>query len=1040
MTAPDAGVRERALDIGESFLVQAPAGSGKTELLTQRFLALLGVVETPEAIVAITFTRKAAGEMRSRISGALTRAAGPEPEEDHARRTYGLARVVLERDAALGWGLLENPSRLRVMTIDSLCASLTGQMPWMSRMGGQPAMADDPDVLHSEAALRTLGMLEEETPYRPLLERLLLHLDNQLPRAAELLMQMLARRDQWLRHVAGGLDREELEGSLRAIGEAALQRIRHRVPFNAWELMRHAGRNVEELEELARAQALADFLLTQDGAPRRRITVREGFPPKDGRKPEMESLCAHLDPEFAADLHAVRGVPAGAYSEKQWAIIEALAGVLQLAVAQLRMVFQERRVTDFVELTLSATRALGTDAEPTPLAYALDFRMQHLLLDEFQDTSRSKLQLLERLVGDWAPGDGRTVFAVGDPMQSIYSFQEADVSLFAECREQGLGRVRLTPLTLRSNFRSSRNLVEWFNDTFPGVLAPRDDPGRGAVAYSPSQAQRGEEAGAAVECHGVAPQEEPGAVADVVERAEGRVAILVRRRADAHGIVSELKRRGIAFQAVEMDPLAERAIVQDLKALTRALLHPADRLAWLSVLRAPWCGLTLGELAAFAGAPVIADGIAWAETPRLERVARVLAGALAEGRRRSLRRHVEETWRALGGPACLRGIAEAEDARTYFQLLDTLDVAGDLPDFGALDEALAKLTAAADPAAPDRIQLMTMHKSKGLEFDTVILPGLSNRPRTGNSALLRWEESDGLVVGCIRETGANRDPVYDYLGAVEREKANQEAGRLLYVAATRAKRRLHLFGGEAVAGSLLARLWHAVGDHFPAVAAEREEETAPVRGVPLRRVPEGFVTPAAGPALSWPVAERRVDEVEDYAGAEETPRLVGTVVHRVLQCIAVQGLTAWTEERVADRRPALRAQLAAMGVPRAELEAAVERAVDALCQTLASERGRWLLADHAEAANEWEISGVFGDAIYSSRLDRTFVAEGVRWIVDYKTGEDRMKYRQQLEQYAELLARLDSRPIRLGLFFPLTGAWEEWEAAPAWRAGIAGGA
>jgi ATP-dependent exoDNAse (exonuclease V) beta subunit len=1036
MAAPDAGVRERALDIGESFLVQAPAGSGKTELLTQRFLALLGVVETPEVIVAITFTRKAAGEMRTRISGALMRAAGAEPEEDHARRTYGLARAVLERDATLGWGLLENPSRLRVMTIDSLCRSLTGQMPWMSRMGGQPAPADDPEVLHHEAALRTLAMLEEDTPYRPVLERLLLHLDNQLPRAAELLMQMLARRDQWLRHVAGGLDREELEESLRAIAEAALERVRHQVPFNAWDLMRHAGLDVEGLDELERMQALARFLLTQEGTPRRRITSREGFGPKDARKAEMESLCANLDLVFAADLDAVRGVPPAVYSDKQWAIIEALAGVLQLAVAQLRMVFQERRTTDYVELTLSATRALGTDAEPTPLAYALDFRIQHLLLDEFQDTSRSKLSLLERLVGDWAPGDGRTVFAVGDPMQSIYSFQEADVSLFEECRVHGLGRVRLTSLTLRSNFRSSRNLVDWFNETFPGVLAPRNDPGRGAVAYSPSQAQRGEEAGAAVEWHGVGPLDEPGAVADVVERAEGRVAILVRRRADALGIVAELKRRGIAFQAVEMDLLAERSIVQDLKALTRALLHRGDRLAWLSVLRAPWCGLTLAELTEVAAAPVIADGLGLAMSPRLDRVGRVLTAAIGEGRRRSLRRHVEETWRALGGPACLRSGAEAEDAQTFFRLLDKLDAAGDLAGFGALDEALEKLNAAADPTAPERIQLMTMHKSKGLEFDTVILPGLSNKPRTASAALLRWEEAGGLVVGCIRETGADRDPVYDYLGVLERGKAEQEAGRLLYVAATRAKRRLHLFGWQAVAGSFLARLSHA---GFPVVEAEREAAAAPARGVPLRRVPEGFVAPLAGEALAWPVAERRVDEVEEYGGAEETPRLVGTVVHRVLQYIAVQGAAGWTEERVADRKPALRAQLAALGVPREELDAAVERAVDALCQTLASERGRWVLADHAEAANEWELSGVFGSEIYSSRLDRTFVADGVRWIVDYKTGEDRAKYRQQLEQYAELVARLDSRPIRLGLFFPLTGAWEEWEAAPAWRAGIAGG-
>ncbi|MBL8239070.1 MAG: UvrD-helicase domain-containing protein [Bryobacterales bacterium] len=1041
MRPPDANVRERALDISESFLVQAPAGSGKTELLTQRFLALLAAVDTPESIIAITFTRKAAGEMRNRISGALRKALEPAPEEPHAQRTWNLARAALDRDTDASWGLLDNPSRLRVMTIDSLCASLTSQMPWMSRMGGTPTLVDDPGELHRLAALRTLALLEQDTEYQPLLARLLLHIDNNLPRTAELLMQMLARRDQWLRHIAGGLNRAHLEASLAAISEAALEQIRHRVPFNAWDLMAYAQINTNGATDLERHQALAGFLLTQEGLPRKRITKNEGFPAKDPRKPEMESLCANLDPAFAAGLYSLRALPPGQYSDKQWAIIEALSNVLHLAVAQLRLVFQERRATDFVELTLSATQALGTDAEPTPLAYALDFRIQHLLLDEFQDTSRSKLALLERLVADWMPGDGRTVFAVGDPMQSIYSFQEADVSLFEQCRRRGLGRLPLESLVLRANFRSSRNLVDWFNSTFPGVLAPEDDPASGAVAYSPSTAQRGEFDGPPVECHPVTPEDEPGAVADAVEKAEGRVAILVRRRADAHAIVAELKRRHILFQAVEMDPLAERSIIQDLRALTRALLHPADRVAWLSVLRAPWCGLELVDLIAIAASASIPGVLPSQPSPRVQRVAPILIAALENRRRRPLRRHVEETWRALGGPACLRDRAEEEDANTFFGLLDKLDKAGDLPDLKALDDALAKLCATADPTATDRIQVMTMHKSKGLEFDNVILPGLSNRPRVGNSALLRWRETDDLVIGCIRESGADRDAVYDYLGAHEKGKAEHEAGRLLYVAATRAKKRLHLFGGQAQNGSFLARLWHAVGDQFPAPAnAQAAAAVALSAGVPLRRVPEGFAAPAPPPALEWHVAERRVDEsAEPYSADNETFRIIGTLVHRVLQIVAQQGLAVWSPERVAEREPALRAQLSVLGVPRAELDAAVTRTAEILRQTLASERGRWVLAAHPEAVSEWELSGVFGGDIYSRKLDRSFVADGIRWIVDYKTGGNDARYRAQLEQYAELVSRLDSRPIRLGLYFPLTGAWHEWEPTLVRRAGSATG-
>jgi ATP-dependent exoDNAse (exonuclease V) beta subunit len=1048
MMPPDAVIRERALATSESFLVQAPAGSGKTELLTQRFLALLGTVETPESIVAITFTRKATGEMRGRIAGALDRARGPEPAEAHQKRTWTLARAALQRNEELQWGLLENPGRLRIMTIDSLCASLNAQMPWMSRMGGHLAPAEDPEALHHEAALRTLAMLESDSPFRPLLERLLLHLDNNLPRAAELLMRMLGRRDQWLRHIAGGLDRERLEASLRAISTQALHRLRPRVPFAAWDLLRYAGRDVEDAEELERFLALADFLLTKDGSPRRKVTKNEGFPPGDPRKAEMEALCRRIDDEFAAELHAVRGLPPPAYTDRQWAIIEALAAVLQLGVAQLRLLFQERRTIDFVELTLSAIGALGTDEEPTPLAFALDFRLQHLLLDEFQDTSISKMLLLERLTADWTPGDGRTVFAVGDPMQSIYSFQEADVSLFERCRRQGLGRLPLEFLQLTANFRSSSNLIDWFNATFPGVMAAGENAATGAVPYSPSTAQKGPLDGEPVACHAVARDREPALVADLIERAEGKVAVLVRRRVDAHGIVAELKRRGVPFQAVEMDPLAERSIIQDLRALTRALLHPADRVAWLSVLRAPWCGLELAALEAIAGAEVIPDALRTLPSERLARVAEVLERALGERRRRSLRRQVEETWRALGGPACLRDEAEREDARTYFGLLDTLDEAGDLPDFAALDEALGRLNAAPDPLAPDRVQIMTMHKAKGLEFDNVILPGLANKARSGDGALLRWAELEDLVVGCVRETGGDHDRVYQYLGALERDKEYHEAGRLLYVAATRAKKRLHLVGGEAVKGSFLARLAHAVGDAFAAPPARPEEAPAAAvaPGVPLRRVPDGWTAPPAPAPLDWSVAaDVFVEEEEpiafDWSG--QTLRDVGTVVHHVLQQIAQQGVEAWSEERVEDRRPAIRAQLQTVGVPRAELDGAVERTVAALRQTLGSERGRWVLAAHEEAVSEWELNGVFGDRILHRKLDRTFVAGGVRWIIDYKTGahegsgaeafldNERERYRGQLETYAELVSRLDGRPVRLGLYFPLMDGWREWAWEPA---------
>lgn len=216
LTLGDDSARRRALDPATSFLVQAPAGSGKTELLIQRFLALLALVRAPEEIVAITFTRKAAGEMQDRVLNALTRAARNEtPSKAHEQKSHALALAALEQDRRQGWELLSHPSRLRIQSIDSLCAAIVRQMPWLARLGAQSAVTEDAESHYVEAALRTLALVEEEGPRREPLETVLAHLDNNVPRAAELIVQMLKFRDHWLHlTVAGAASRAELERAM----------------------------------------------------------------------------------------------------------------------------------------------------------------------------------------------------------------------------------------------------------------------------------------------------------------------------------------------------------------------------------------------------------------------------------------------------------------------------------------------------------------------------------------------------------------------------------------------------------------------------------------------------------------------------------------------------------------------------------------------------------------------------------------------------------------------------------------------------------
>src|SRR5580704_4655811 len=267
----DSAARLRALDVSQSFIVQAPAGSGKTELLIQRYLKLLETVERPDAVVAITFTRKAAGEMRSRVLEALRSAQiGVEPEAEHQRLTYRISRNVLERERHLGWDLLRNPAQLRIETIDALCAAITRRMPWLSRFGAMPEISEKAQDLYREAARNTLAHLERGHQG---LAYILLHLDNDFQRARQLISQMLEKRDQWLRHIGGNL-RKDLEEALQRLILDELAQLRRAFPDDvAAEIafLRQFERFPDaSLEHLDAWNSIADLLLTKSGDLRKR--------------------------------------------------------------------------------------------------------------------------------------------------------------------------------------------------------------------------------------------------------------------------------------------------------------------------------------------------------------------------------------------------------------------------------------------------------------------------------------------------------------------------------------------------------------------------------------------------------------------------------------------------------------------------------------------------------------------------------------------------------------------------------------------------
>ena len=360
--------------------------------------------------------------------------------------------------------------------------------------------------------------------------------------------------------------------------------------------------------------------------------------------------------ELADALCELRRLPSPRFDDAQWHALEAIIPLLPRSVAELREVFGEREQVDFAELTISANRALESEGHPTDLALALGYTIRHILVDEFQDTSHSQWELLEKLTAAWYPGDGRTLFLVGDPMQSIYRFREADVGLFLRARRDGFGNIPLERLTLSVNFRSTPAIVGWVNRAFGEIMPTAEDIVSGAVPYTESAAgQTLHLAAPAPAVHafvGEPADAEAERSPPSARKASGRTAILVRARCHLTQIIATLKREGVPFQAIEIDQLADRPLVQDLMALTFALLHPADRVSELAVLRAPWCGLTLADLLALDTLQMSADGAA-----RLARIRPILLRTIEERGRWRLRELVESAWIALAGPSCVQTIA-----------------------------------------------------------------------------------------------------------------------------------------------------------------------------------------------------------------------------------------------------------------------------------------------------------------------------------------------------------------------------------------------
>lgn len=1112
----DAAQRARALDYRTSFAVTAPAGSGKTELLIQRTLTLLAKVEKPEQILAITFTRKAANEMRSRILAALVDGLShQQPTESHKLNTWKLAQAVLAQDKQFGWELLDNPNRLRIQTIDSFCMQLVQRMPLLSRLGAEASISDDSQAQYQLAARRLLARLEKNGPASEDLQRLLAHLDNNTARIEGLLCSILSKREQWLRHLISAKHedfdfRGYLENCLTELLSETLQDCAESLMIFESELMQSVDFACTQLQQLApdhellvcagltelpdidpealpQWRAITNLLLTKDGRFRATLTKNQGFP-ASSKKDEKEffktakAQCQELIGEFAhtpgllAQLQEVSNLPQPSYSDQQWQLLDTLTRLLPTLVAELTLVFMEHGQLDYSQISSAASLALGDDEQPSDIALLLDYRLKHILVDEFQDTSTPQFNLLKRLTDGWEPDDGRTLFIVGDGMQSCYGFREANVGLFLAAREFGIGNAQLEALDLQANFRSDAGVVNWVNASFAKAFPAQDNITRGAVAYSPSVAVHADSQATPVQFFVCVEEEgrqcEANKIAELVQQItadypDDSIAILVRNRSHLREIMPQLRKANIDWRAVDIDPLSQRPLISDLMALTQALLNPADRIAWLSVLRAPWCGLSLADLHCLAGSKSGTEKIQpslWSQLNNetiinslsntgevaAKRLLSILKPGIHNRQRKPLRQWLEGIWIALGGPLTASSSQELAQAPAFFDLLSKHERGGDIADLAVFCEAVSRLYAKPESDPNIRLQIMTIHKSKGLEFDHVILPGLDRGNASRNQELLLWNErlsASGeplLLMGSLPEKGGQTDALYDYLKREHRLKEQLENTRLLYVGATRAVKQLRLLanvsrrdqGNDEMKppseNSLLHSLWPQIKDQLIIIEEPTNKHTiAADRNVTLSRLPPDWQTPAfpRGDLLaSFRGHEFQGNETLDQHTDPQIEQLdrLNHCFKRLLLAVCQRGSEYWQQTDDNALKALISSQLQQTGL--APDAATLQQFSQQLRQVLSNEQGQWLLSNsHQQCRTDWQLneSQPVGEQteIRQYKIDRSFVINAQHWLIDIDSHSDQAneesleQTESQLRAAAQALGQFSQYPVKAAIYF-----------------------
>jgi ATP-dependent exoDNAse (exonuclease V) beta subunit len=1050
----DHQVRKKALGQG-SFIVQAPAGSGKTSLLVKRFLNRLLEVKSPKEVLALTFTNKAAAEMAQRLKEALE---GKSKDNEIKKIVEKISKHALKNKWDEGY-----IDTLMVMTIDKLALRLIKQTPILSSSGVNFLTDEDPDDLYRETIRETITSNAEN-------HLLFKYFDYDYHKLTEQLLALISKRDQWLPIVSGLLrsddkNIEEIYGTyytneLNIWVEEKIKPNFTNEDLKELEIIVSYladNKNIDRKDKLRSSINyefwfyIRDLILTKSGKQiRKKIDTSSGFPATNVGKEIKERLLKLIELKINKFniLIDFFNVTYHKNIVDIYPLITPFCLLLIDMVTRLNEKFKERRIIDFTQIMGNAVEAL----RDTHLPLILDQNISHILVDEFQDTNESQLIFIELLTQNFAGNPDKSFFAVGDPMQSIYRFRKAEVEIFSRVQKSGISDLKLTSLFLKVNFRSNKNIIDWLNNSFSKAFPLIDDSDEGSVPYSSCESSNNNLEGGmeliALTCDTKSKTAQYEAEALYVlnlikdtrkSNPDASIAVLTRSKAHLNELITLINKKdsSIPIDAIEMSKILSNQTFQDILCLTKALFDFSDRTNWIAALKSPWCGLSINDLVLLFEKDH--KSLVWElinnidNTSRLDKnsarrlrsFVEVIRENIQYRGRISHRYFVEGIWRQLNGE---KSMVDSNDIQNIDLFLELLEEASEILsiDFIKLERLIENKFISKTSIQKNSIKFLTIQRSKGLEFDHVIIPNLNKRTRNEESDLVLYDKS----TLSIKNPGSDKN-LHSYHAYKERKRLDNEKIRLLYVAMTRAKNKCYLIGtvkkeGDLVipnSGTFMNILWPFFSDKFTEIATPEDENSFEKFIPKLRRLNDNF--------YSGDKRYKRSIDTEELSFcypnmSTDIQRFTGNIVHKYLEIIVKKQLDI--DKILCNKLDYTESLYLGKNFKKKDIKIGLNLVKKSLEMLKKTSDGRWILnrylADNSEVSYLLESNNTTTQHI----PDRSFIENDIQWIIDYKTpfspiknlAVEAKKHLPQLRSY-ETIFKENKRVIQKAIYFAPQG-------------------